>query len=114
EQGVDTQHEELGHTFLARHFPSPVVEPIRLHVAAKRYLCAVRPEYLDQLSDASRLSLQLQGGPFDEHGVDEFESLPHWREAVRLRHYDDVAKEPGRRLPAVESYRSLLESVLLV
>jgi phosphonate degradation associated HDIG domain protein len=111
DHGIDTHHEDVGHAFLARHFPPAVVEPIRLHVAAKRYLCAVEPAYLEQLSDASRHSLELQGGPFDERDVREFEALPHWRDAVRLRRYDDVGKEPEQRLPTVESFRSLLESV---
>src|SRR5438309_8788853 len=55
EHGVDTRHEDVGFDFLARHFPPAVVDPVRLHVAAKRYLCAVEPKYLEQLSDASRL-----------------------------------------------------------
>jgi len=113
EHGLDTAHEDVGHAFLARHFPPEVVEPIRLHVAAKRYLCAVEPSYLDELSEASRHSLELQGGPFDEAEVREFQRNPHWRNAVRLRRYDDLGKEPGRRLPGVESFRPVLEAVLL-
>src|SRR5205807_794078 len=83
--------------FLARHFPPAVVDPVGLHVAAKRYLCAVEPKYLEQLSDSSRLSLELQGGPFRAEEVREFRALPHWHEAVRLRRYDDIGKAPGRR-----------------
>src|ERR1041385_5658318 len=76
EHGVDTRHEDVGFDFLARHFPPEVVDPVRLHVAAKRSLCAVEPAYLEQLSGASRLSLELQGGPFSEAEVREFEALP--------------------------------------
>jgi phosphonate degradation associated HDIG domain protein len=112
EHGIDTRHEDVGFDFLGLHFPPAVVDPVRLHVAAKRYLCAVEPAYFEELSDASRLSLELQGGPFDELEVREFEALPHWREAVRLRRYDDVGKEPGRPLPDLERFRALLESVL--
>ena len=63
DRGVDGRHEEAGCAWLARHFGPEVTEPIRLHVAAKRYLCAVDPSYLDGLSPASRLSLSVQGGP---------------------------------------------------
>jgi [1-hydroxy-2-(trimethylamino)ethyl]phosphonate dioxygenase len=112
EQGIDSRHEDVGFDFLARHFPAAVVDPVRLHVAAKRYLCAVDPAYLDELSDASRLSLELQGGPFSEREATEFRAEPHWRDAVRLRRYDDAAKEPGRRLPDLERFRALLESLL--
>jgi phosphonate degradation associated HDIG domain protein len=113
EHGVDTRHEDVGFDFLARHFPPEVVDPVRLHVAAKRYLCAVDAGYLDRLSDASRLSLELQGGPFDEREVREFEALPHWQEAVRLRRYDDAGKDPSRPVPALEEFRPLLESLLV-
>ena len=113
EHGVDTRHEDVGFDFLARHFPAAVVDPVRLHVAAKRYLCAVEPAYLEQLSEASRLSLELQGGPFSEAEVREFEALPGWQDAVRLRRYDDLGKAPARSLPAVERFRTLLESVAI-
>ena len=62
-QGIDTHHEEVGFRFLQQHFAAAVVDPVRLHVAAKRYLCAVDPSYLSALSVASVLSLELQGGP---------------------------------------------------
>src|SRR3712207_4810569 len=92
EHGIDTEHEEVGFTFLSRHFGPAIAEPIRLHVAAKRYLCAVEPAYLEQLSPASVHSLELQGGPFDAAEVEAFEAGPHAQDAVRLRRYDDVGK----------------------
>lgn len=110
EHGVDTRHEEVGFAFLSRHFPPELVEPVRLHVAAKRYLCAVDPAYGEELSPASRLSLELQGGPMDLAEVAAFEAGPHAEAAARLRRYDDLAKIPGREGPGVESYRGLLES----
>jgi [1-hydroxy-2-(trimethylamino)ethyl]phosphonate dioxygenase len=113
EHGVDTRHEDVGFDFLARHFPPAVVDPVRLHVAAKRYLCAVEPAYLEQLSDASRLSLELQGGPFGKGEIRDFEALPNWQDAVRLRRYDDVGKDPARAVPELERFRALLESVAL-
>ena len=73
DHGIDTQHEEVAHAFLSEHFGPEVAEPIRMHVAAKRYLCATDPSYLDELSPASVHSLNLQGGPYSPAEVLEFE-----------------------------------------
>lgn len=89
-RGVDGRHEECGAAWLARHFGAAVAEPVRLHVAAKRYLCAADPAYLAALSPASRRSLELQGGPFTEAEARRFESEPFWKEAVALRRWDDA------------------------
>ena len=110
-RGVDGRHEEAGCAWLARHFGPEVTEPIRLHVAAKRYLCAVDPAYRDGLSPASRLSLELQGGPMDADEVAAFEAGPFSRDAVRLRHWDDLAKVPGLAVPGPSHYRGRLEAV---
>jgi len=112
EHGVNTRHEELGFAFLERSFPPEVTEPIRLHVAAKRYLVAVDPVYRDELSPASLLSLELQGGPMSQDEVGAFEGGPHTEAACRLRRWDDAGKEPGLEVPSLESYRSLLESLV--
>jgi phosphonate degradation associated HDIG domain protein len=109
-RGVDGRHEEAGGAWLARHFGPEVIEPIRLHVAAKRYLCAVDPAYLDGLSPASRLSLAVQGGPMEAEECAQFEANPYYRDAVRLRHWDDTAKVPGLEVPALDHYRDRLES----
>jgi [1-hydroxy-2-(trimethylamino)ethyl]phosphonate dioxygenase len=113
DHGVDTLHEDVGARYLERHFPPAVTEPIRLHVASKRYLCAVEPAYLAELSAASRHSLDLQGGPFSPEEAEAFRRLPHAEAAVRLRRYDDIAKLPGAPTPPLEHYRPLLESVLV-
>lgn len=113
EHGLDTEHEEVGFRFLEQHFPPAVVEPVRLHVAAKRYLCAVEPSYLDELSPASRLSLELQGGPMSREEVAAFEALPHFEAACRLRRYDDIGKAPDEETPSLEHYVPLLETVRL-
>jgi gamma-butyrobetaine dioxygenase len=112
EQGIDGHHESGGATWLARHFPPPVVEPVRLHVAAKRYLCAVEPSYLAGLSAASQRSLELQGGPFTPDQAQAFERNPHCAAAVALRRWDDQAKVPGLVVPHLQAYRSLLEKVV--
>jgi len=108
EQGVDDHHDELAAEALAAYFPADVVEPIRLHVASKRYLCAVDPGYLDDLSPASRLSLALQGGPFTDAEVAAFEALPHAADALQVRHWDDRAKTPGLETLTLEHYRPTL------
>jgi phosphonate degradation associated HDIG domain protein len=112
DHGVDSRHEDVGFAFLSRHFVPAVVEPVRMHVAAKRYLCAVRPDYLAELSPASVQSLELQGGPYDEDEVREFEASPYADDAVRLRIYDDVGKVAGLATPGLEHYRPFLEASL--
>jgi len=108
DQGIDSRHEDVGYDFLSEHFVEAVVEPIRMHVAAKRYLCAVDPDYVSSLSAASILSLDLQGGPFDEAEVKAFERSPYAEDAVRLRYYDDEGKTAGAQTPDLEHYRAIL------
>lgn len=109
-RGLDTRHEELGFTLLGDHFPAPVLDPIRLHVAAKRFLCCAEPEYLSSLSYASVESLELQGGPMSTAEAESFLTLPHAREALALRRADDAAKVPGLAVPQLDTYRTILES----
>ena len=111
-QGVDARHEDAGEAWLARHFQPEVTEPVKLHVAAKRYLCRIDHAYLGQLSPASLQSLALQGGPFTEEEAREFERHRYYREAVRLRRWDDRAKTPGLAVPELEHYRPALEAVV--
>jgi gamma-butyrobetaine dioxygenase len=108
-EGVDTRHEMAGYEWLLARFGPAVAEPVRDHVAAKRYLCAMEPDYFAKLSAASVASLALQGGPFGPAEVRAFEEKSHWREAVMLRRWDEAAKTPGLVLPDVEQYRGLLE-----
>ena len=110
EQGVDALHENIGANRLAKFFAPEVIEPVRLHVAAKRYLCCSEPEYLANLSEASRRSLNLQGGPMTEAEAREFERHPHFRAAIRLRRYDDMGKVPRMETPDLETFRPVLES----
>lgn len=111
-QGIDDTHEEVGAAWLERYFIPAVSVPVRLHVAAKRYLCAVDPQYLQGLSPASQLSLRLQGGPFTAEEVAAFEQLPLFGSAVALRRWDDGAKVPGWDVPGLEVYRNSLEAAL--
>jgi gamma-butyrobetaine dioxygenase len=97
----------LGEAFLKRFFGAEVTEPVRLHVAAKRYLCATRPEYFGGLSPASVHSLRLQGGPMTTDEVTAFEAEPHYRDAVSVRVYDDRAKEPAAKTPDLDHYLAI-------
>jgi gamma-butyrobetaine dioxygenase len=107
----DHRHEQAGATCLARLFPPEVTEPVRWHVAAKRYLCAVEPGYHDHLSASSVRSLGVQGGPMTDDEVAQFERLPGFDGAVRVRRWDDAAKLAGQVVPDLASYRPLLETL---
>jgi phosphonate degradation associated HDIG domain protein len=106
--GNDTRHEEAGSLWLARYCGPDVTEPARLHVDAKRYLCAHDPVYMASLSPASRQSLERQGGPFNPAEVREFVEQPYAREAVRLRRWDDRAKDPALTVPGLHDYADVL------
>lgn len=112
EQGVDARHEQVGADFLCRFFPEIIVEPIRLHVSAKRYWCWRRPEYVESLSEASKRSLALQGGPMTEAEVAAFEKNRFADAAVWLRRYDEAAKVPDYGVPQFQEYRELLIAYL--
>jgi phosphonate degradation associated HDIG domain protein len=110
--GVDARHEDGGAHWLAKRFGPSVVDPVRLHVAAKRFLCATEPGYLGQLSPASLRSLTLQGGPMNPDEIRALQAEPFHREAVALRRWDDQAKVPGLEVPGLDYYRPLLEAAL--
>jgi gamma-butyrobetaine dioxygenase len=105
----DAAHEESGARWLAAHFGPEVSEPVRLHVPAKRYLCATDPGYMRQLSAASVTTLELQGGPMSAAEQRAFEAESHWREAVLLRQFDDQGKIRGLATPPFEHYRALID-----
>ena len=89
-----------------------VTECVRLHVAAKRYLCATDPDYAARLSAASAHSLQLQGGAMNAAEVLAFESNPFFREAVRVRRWDEAGKVAGMRTRSFADYMPLLQRVV--
>ena len=103
-----TPHEEAGASWLAQWLPAEVTEAIRLHVAAKRYLCAVETEYVASLSSASLQSLATQGGPMSPLEREQFEGLPNAHAAVAVRRWDEAAKDPAAPTPAFEHFRPLL------
>ena len=110
----DAHHEVVGGRWLARHFPPAVSEPVRLHVPAKRYLCATETSYLAELSSASVHTLGLQGGAMTASEVRDFESEPYHLDAVRVRRWDDQGKVAGLRTPDFASYRPLIGRLALV
>jgi phosphonate degradation associated HDIG domain protein len=109
----DDLHQFVALPFLRSLFPDAVLEPIKLHVDAKRYLCAVDAGYWADLSPASKHSLELQGGRYDDAQVRGFEDLTFYAEAVRLRRYDDLAKVPGQVTPPLSHYAALMGQVAL-
>lgn len=113
EQGIDNFHEDAGATILANYFPESVVQPVRLHVDAKRYLCAVDTGYFDTLSPASVQSLKAQGGPFDAAGVKAFEQHTFAEQATKLRRYDDGAKLKDTITPDFDHYVPLLTRLVV-
>ncbi|OBQ86797.1 MULTISPECIES: HD domain-containing protein [unclassified Mesorhizobium] len=108
----DKHHDEAGGEVLAPFFPPVIVECVRLHVAAKRYLCATDPSYFGKLSPASVHTLSLQGGPMSAEEVAEFRSNPFHQEAVRVRIWDEGGKVANMKTRAFRDYVPLLERVV--
>jgi phosphonate degradation associated HDIG domain protein len=104
----DAYHEEIGARWLAERFRPEICEPVRLHVAAKRYLCATEPNYVAMLSQASVATLELQGGPMSAAEIIQFETQAGFRESVRLRRWDDQGKVAGLKTPGLAAYRALI------
>jgi len=109
--GSATRHEENGATWLAQWFGEEVAEPVRLHVAAKRYLCAVEPGYAASLSPASVHSLRVQGGPMQRAELAKFEANRYAAAAIRVRRWDDAAKDPQARVPELDHYTTVLRAL---
>ena len=110
--GSDNRHGARGAAWLARWFAPAVTEPVRLHVAAKRYLCAVEPSYFALLSQASVYTLAVQGGPMSTAEAREFEASQYAADAVRVRRWDDQAKDPAADVPGFGHYRPLLAELI--
>jgi gamma-butyrobetaine dioxygenase len=110
--GTDNRHSHTGADWLAQWFGSEVTEPVRLHVAAKRYLCATEPGYAATLSPASVYTLGVQGGPMQGAELGEFTASPYAADAVRVRRWDDQAKDPQAGAPEFSHFRPLLSRLL--
>ncbi len=108
----DRLHEEAGAKVLEPFFPRLVVDCVRHHVAAKRYLCATRPEYFNRLSKASVHSLNLQGGPMSADEVDEFEKYANLADLIKVRHYDDAGKRADLTTKPFSYYAPMVQNVV--
>ena len=112
DQGIDNRHNEAGAVVLAPFFPRLVTDCVRHHVPAKRYLCATDPGYFARLSEASVLTLKLQGGPMGAAEVEQFRRQPHLDDILRVRIWDDEAKVAGRPTPSFAHYAPILQRVI--
>jgi phosphonate degradation associated HDIG domain protein len=109
-RGIDDVHQYAALPFLRPLFDDAVLEPIRLHVDAKRYLCATEPGYYDALSADSKRSLALQGGPYDDAAAAAFAAQPGALRAIALRRWDDAAKIAGVVTPPLAHFTLLMEA----
>ena len=111
-EGKDGYHENLGADYLSAYYGEEVTRPIRAHVACKRYLSSVEDGYYEILSEASKISLEAQGGAFTKEEAEEFIQKPFMKEAVELRRFDDQAKVLNKETPSLEHFKNYLEESL--
>ena len=111
-KSLDGKHEDIGFNFLKDYFKPEVIEPIKLHVQAKRYLSREK-SYWSALSEASKVSLKLQGGAMSDAEAKKFISLKFHQDAILLRKYDDEGKIPNIKMRKIEDYRNLINSQLI-
>ena len=108
----DRLHEEAGAEVLEGYFPTLVTDCVRYHVAAKRYLCAVKPEYFKRLSEASIHSLNLQGGPMDAGEVAAFAKNPNLAEIIKVRYYDEAGKRADLETKPFSYYAPMVQRIV--
>ena len=109
---VDGQHESIGYEYLKSFFKKEIVEPIKYHVLAKRYL-AKDKKYLNLLSEASKKSLELQGGVLNQEECNKFETQEYFKPSILLRKFDEAAKKTGIKMKSIHEYQKLLSSKLI-
>jgi len=113
EDGIDDKHEESSAKALEPLFGQSVSEPVRLHVASKRYLCTTETDYYSKLAGDSVISLKVQGGLMSEAKLDTFRQNPHHQMGIALRRIDDQAKVPSLEVPNLDSYRAMANALQL-
>jgi len=111
-ENLDGKHEDIGYEYLRKFFKKEVVEPIKCHVLAKRYL-AKEEKYFNSLSDASKISLKLQGGALNKNESKEFEKKYFFKQSIKLRKFDEVAKRTDIKMKSIIEYKDLLSSQLI-
>ena len=109
---IDGKHEDIGYEYLKKFFKKEVVEPIKYHVLAKRYL-AKKKKYFNSLSEASKISLNLQGGALNKKESKEFEKKDFFKNSIKLRKFDEIAKRTDIKMKSIIEYKDLLSSQLL-
>ena len=112
EDTADKLHEEAGARVLERFFPSVVTDCVRYHVAAKRYLCATKPDYFKRLSEASIHSLNLQGGPMNSAEISAFEKNPNLKEIIQVRYLDEAGKRPDMTTPPFAHFAPVVQKIV--
>tara|TARA_Y100001970_G_scaffold287874_1_gene413623 strand:- start:153 stop:689 length:537 start_codon:yes stop_codon:yes gene_type:complete len=108
----DGKHESIGYEYLKKFFKKEIVEPIKYHVLAKRYL-ARNKKYFNFLSEASKISLKLQGGVLNDKGSKEFKKKHYFKNSILVRKFDEAAKKTNIKMKTIDNYKSLLKSKLL-
>ena len=112
ELNVDGHHENIGYEYLKSFFKKEIIEPIKYHVLAKRYL-ANDKKYFDLLSEASKTSLKLQGGVLSDDECHKFENQEYFKASILLRKFDEEAKKTNLKMKSIHDYKKLLTSKLI-
>ena len=108
----DGKHEDVGYEYLKKYFKEEIVETIKNHVLAKRYL-ARDQKYFNLLSPASITSLKLQGGLMSDDEAQTFEKNKYFKDSIKLRRFDEAAKNEGVKIKDIIEYKSLLQASLI-
>ena len=108
----DGKHEDVGYEFLKKYFIKDVLGPIKYHVKAKKYL-AREEKYYKLLSEASKISLKLQGGVMSNEEAEKFESNEFFENSIKLRKFDEIAKKSGLKIKSINEYKNLLATKLI-
>ena len=109
---IDGNHETIGANYLKKYFSNEIIEPILLHVDAKKYL-ARNKKYFDDLSEASKTSLKLQGGIMSDNEAKQFEKNKNYKNAIKLRRFDESAKKQNIKIKDIKDYKELLISKII-
>ena len=112
EDTKDRLHEDAGAKVLQNFFPQLVIDCVRYHVAAKRYLCATRPSYFYRLSEASVHSLNLQGGPMSDDEAKEFEKNPYLKDILKVRYLDEAGKSEDMSIPSFSYFAPMVQRIV--
>ena len=109
---IDGNHETIWANYLKTFFSNEIIEPILLHVDTKKYLTRDK-KYLNSLSEASKVSLKLQGGVMSDNEAEQFEQNKNYKNAIKLRRFDEGAKKQNIKIKNIEDYKELLISKVI-